>query len=461
MFPLFKIKINSKSIYKIVTRLLCFLGLLFNATDLLREYWQGETSVSILIERKINNTLPAITLCYPYSISFKKISQLNDKYQNSYNAYLGHLFNHSFDGSAFDLVQMRNIYHIVINEVFEQINNFSLNINQVFNNYSIDLHNDQGDKLIKIMFNRNDVTDIIGNPIESFEINKDHFGKWKNEKCFTYFSALDATWRKSYVQISEIHITLNYSLIQFPFKEPSKVMFAMHSPNTLPNLNDENFEYLSMDHHSYICTYSLLNTKLLDSNYDTNCLNYDLDYKFYNNNMRSDCLAWCYQKTKNDQFNSNNFFPSWSLFRKEALSHLNNTPIGSRSYYLNNPLLKLSSTTKYCLDKCQKDCKFTYYSTNTKVGQIKNRGHFDIFILHNNLPDIFITYLPKINFLSLVCNFGGLLGMWLGISILVIIEDLNKLFTALTRKSINIIQFKVKNNQNIEVRKQRITNVNS
>ena len=39
------------------------------------------------------------------------------------------------------------------------------------------------------------------------------------------------------------------------------------------------------------------------------------------------------------------------------------------------------------------------------------------------MPDIIIKYLPQTTFLSLVCNFGGLLGMWLGLSVLNIFES--------------------------------------
>ena len=447
-------------IFSLTSKLFCLFGLIYQSLQLFDGYWQGKTVVNIEIERKFNFTLPAITICYPYSISFKKISQLNEKYQDIYNTYLGHLLNYSFNKSVLDLDKMRRIYHSVINEVFEQINNFSLNINQVFRNYSIDLHNDQGGKLLKMMFNRIDVTDQIGHPIESYEINKDHYREWRNEKCFTYFSALDKTWRKTYMQILEIYISLNYSLIDIPLKEPSEITFAIHSPNTLSNLNDENYEYLSLG-YPYIATYSLLSTQLLSSGYDTNCFNYDLEHKFHNNNMRSDWATWCFQRRKNELGNSNHLFQSWALLRKEVLSNLKNISIGPSIFTFNNPFTNMKGMKKYCLDECQKDCTFNYYSTNTKVDQIKPKGDFDIFILHNNLPDVIITYLPKVTFLTLVCDFGGLLGMWLGISILVIIEDMTKFFKIITRKSINIIQIKVnnkivKNVSRSNIRKQRI-----
>ena len=244
------------AIFSFTSKLFCLLGLIYHTSQLFGEYLQGKTVVNIEIERKFNYTLPAITICYPYSISFKKISQLNEEYKENYATYLGHLLVYSTNQSEFDLVKMRNIYRSVINDVIKQINNFSLNINQVFNEYSIDLHDEQGNKLLSLLLNRIDVTDKVGHPIESFEINKHRGGQWKIPKCFTYFSALDKFWRKTKMPSMEIYLTLNYSLIDIPFKGLSEVMFAIHSPNTLPDLNGENFEYLLLN-NSYISTYSL------------------------------------------------------------------------------------------------------------------------------------------------------------------------------------------------------------
>ena len=37
---------------------------------------------------------------------------------------------------------------------------------------------------------------------------------------------------------------------------------------------------------------------------------------------------------------------------------------------------------------------------------------------HNIFPDITFTHIPKITFVSYGSNFGGLMGMWLGLSLL-------------------------------------------
>ena len=49
-------------------------------------------------------------------------------------------------------------------------------------------------------------------------------------------------------------------------------------------------------------------------------------------------------------------------------------------------------------------------------------------IVHNKLPDIFLTHIPEVSFIEFICNFGGLLGMWLGFSVWTILDDVTKLF---------------------------------
>ena len=45
-------------------------------------------------------------------------------------------------------------------------------------------------------------------------------------------------------------------------------------------------------------------------------------------------------------------------------------------------------------------------------------------INHNEMPDITIRYIPEMPLLTFICNFGGILGMWLGISFYSIVENI-------------------------------------
>ena len=412
------------TIFSYASKLLCLFGLIYQTSDLLDAYLQGKTVVNIEIERQINTTLPAITICYPYSISFEKIGQLNEVYQERYEAFLGHSKNFTFLPKkiwheAIWQKNMKDIYNELVKDVFKRINNLSLDVNQVFVNCSIDNENEQGDKMITIGFNMENMTEHF-DYIENVKIDKDINGEWQTEKCFTFFSALDKKWRNSNSQDETIYANLVFPVNDVGLNKHRTIKVALHSPNTFLELNDRNFEILDLN-STFTITYTQLSTKLLDHNYDTNCFNYDLDYKFHNNNMRSDCLTWCYQEKLNEVHHSKKLFPTGSLYRNDVLSKIQNISIAEENYHSIRSSIK--KFTEYCHDKCRKDCTFIYYSVDYKgdtfriySGEEIDFVGIDLVILHSNLPDIFITYLPKISFLSLVCDFGGLMGMWLGFS---------------------------------------------
>ena len=102
-----------------------------------------------------------------------------------------------------------------------------------------------------------------------------------------------------------------------------------------------------------------------------------------------------------------------------------------------------------CYKECPKDCKFEYYSLSIKnVLSHANSDRTKIYLEHSSMPDITINYIPDITLLSLICNFGGLLGMWLGISFLEIAEDFKILITNLIKRrkpktTINLLQVQI------------------
>ena len=44
-------------------------------------------------------------------------------------------------------------------------------------------------------------------------------------------------------------------------------------------------------------------------------------------------------------------------------------------------------------------------------------------LIPSSMPNVVINHLPEMTFISLLCNFGGLVGMWLGVSVLSTLED--------------------------------------
>ena len=163
----------------------------------------------------------------------------------------------------------------------------------------------------------------------------------------------------------------------------------------------------------------------MGNNFDTNCFEYNLDYSYSNFNMRSDCIAWCYQQKTNKLCNSQAHILSGDLFRKEVWYQDEKKTL---NHCFSNDTGRISSIhgdiISSCNKECQKDCKFAYYTLDVKNARSNaNSDRTKIYLEHSSTPDITVNYLPEITWLSLVCNFGGLLGMWLGICFIGIIED--------------------------------------
>ena len=69
---------------------------------------------------------------------------------------------------------------------------------------------------------------------------------------------------------------------------------------------------------------------------------------------------------------------------------------------------------------------------------------------HGKSPDIFVQHIAEMNLIGFLCNFGGLLGMWLGLSLFGIFNDIFEIITRITYRNY-IIKFKNKyNNLNIK-----------
>jgi hypothetical protein len=103
-------------------------------------------------------------------------------------------------------------------------------------------------------------------------------------------------------------------------------------------------------------TYYQVQTELLGDGYDTNCFNYDLDYKYANFNMRSDCITDCFVEKVRKHCKHSDMAPNDLLFREEYLAIKRNLKI--------NPGGGCSLGMKAmveCKNHCRPDCKFKYY----------------------------------------------------------------------------------------------------
>ena len=130
--------------------------------------------------------------------------------------------------------------------------------------------------------------------------------------------------------------------------------FAIHSPNTLSVLSHGKDFMLLNNSLSYSLRYSRVETRLLGNGFDTNCFDYNLDHKFANHNMRSDCITSCLME--NSSCSPDHFINIKYLLRKQLFK--NKVNITAEVCHINDVMGELYMKRKEmeCMSRCRKDC---------------------------------------------------------------------------------------------------------
>ena len=450
-FSLFFKYLRKTMIFKILFTLMCILGLIYHSSQLLYQYFSGKTVVSLEIGKILKETLPAITICYPYAISMKRAAKMSPDLNQAFEEYK-EIAENDYNKTLFDSIvwkyfELNNKFRTLISSInglffFENLSIplFFTKMVEKINSIKIVIKGSMANNLTNwdfIQFRLSDYYNYEGIPVESIV----HQSVAKVMKCFTYFSELQNQWRGFQLSFEEININVLYDYQWFPPNVYKKFYLSIHSPNTLPDLKiGTNFLELDSS-NKYLLKYSRIETELLDTSYDTNCYKYDPDYKHANFNMRSDCITDCIQKRMDCEDKTNSFFNA--LMRKEIFVQDTNRLI--RICNMRN-LYKINLN---CEVQCRRDCHFAYfqYEITAKNINVTNiwvkRSAIDI--RHNNLPDIVVRHMPEITFISLICNFGGLLGVWLGFNVLMVFNEtfalLNKLVISKRQVHLSVNNF--------------------
>ena len=176
----------------------------------------------------------------------------------------------------------------------------------------------------------------------------------------------------------------------------------------------------------------------LGEGYDTDCYDYESDNNFGYYRMRSDCLNDCYQdKIRQLCKVDHGLFMSEFLIRKDYLVEGNEKMISCYNMEYN---FQNYSIIRYCEKMCKAECISKYYPL--EIERVKSYQSL-IKIYHGEFPDILIKNIPEITSIELICNFGGLLGMWLGLSLFGIFNDIFNLTVKFAyQKYINMIIIK-------------------
>ena len=409
---------------KYILFVICFTFLLYQSIDLLNEFMSGKTVTTITYGIIRNTTLPAITIC-PHDLDYRKLAMLNENVSILYVKYIKNISNLSRK----DIEVMENNYlnYYRALEIFFNSNKSNFNINNDILDNLTPFNNQTNNRTLYSQLQlsypygniENDLSKIdnysyriISLPMESLMITINKTIPFVY-KCYTLFSHSHSSWNNIYVDFKYMKMSLKLDRYSMPIKPTQPIRIMMHSQNSLPY---ENLNIISPGYF-YIIEYSQWNIERLGKGYDTDCREYNP--KEY---TRSDCIFDCYQDKVKYHCETKDFVGSTFLRRRIYFEqdNLNLTKciVANRIYF---ELIKL------CEVRCRKECHFTYYSFT-----ISKLAEFDMYqanfiINHNEMPDITIRYIPEMPLLTFICNFGGILGMWLGISFYSIVEIIWKI----------------------------------
>ena len=414
---------------KCIIIFVCFCGFLYQTFELFSDYMSGKTVVSLEVGRKSTEALPAITLCTKNVLGFLNIAKNYPEMRHDVNSYrsLINQFNRERFGPKKSISkQWENDYLQEFASIYKRIeSNFDLpsftqyeimknlsirNIKgretYVFN-WLVGMINHQNKwKFIHTYSDKNRIINkTLPDPIESIIMNIDEQNGLEVKKCFTFFSALQKFWRNFTVKMSlaEIHMRSDYMWM------PDHFYFSMHSPNTLPSMTKENFIKLSTV-KSHVIYFSQIKTELLGKGYDTNCYEYNIDYKHANFNIRSDCITDCFRKSIQKMCKLSGQPSMTEMIRADWLEQNRNVLFDKHTHCYQN---KSNYLISECQKFCQPDCRFSYYLWDMEPKDQGQPSHL-LDIKTNIYPDIHIKYSAEITSISFFCSFGGLLGMWAG-----------------------------------------------
>ena len=227
----------------------------------------------------------------------------------------------------------------------------------------------------------------------------------------------------------------------------------MHSPAELPQHDIYNYIELTPNIENKVA-YNMWRNTLLGKKWDflwtrtfePICLDYDPGNSQYNMTMRPNCLKGCIQNEINRCIGcGTKFNGSCDKCLHFTLDLWTSQDFDETGISLFCSFINMSSAqdnqTEFCrteklmeiLYECNKDCPlqcehrhYTYQKWD--VSQDNRSGNeTHVLIVHNLAPDRFTEHSPKMTFIDFASAFGGLMGIWMGLSALAIFKYLFKL----------------------------------
>ena len=415
-------------ILNLILILICISGFVCQVYLIFSQYMLGKTVVNIEMKRLEFQPLPAITVCIPYRFELSKLSELSETNKILYQDYMS-LINQSIDNKTFTedvKKRLQNIYYKIkrnntkITVNFDKLFDLSLTHESIDVNIFGQNNSTLNESLIQLL---NGSFYVSEKPIDSFVMSREF--DWEGLKCFTYFSALEQYWNQFRIDLMSIRIDITNEFTKYPPIQ-NEYYISIHSPNVIPS---EIYYFSFKEKGFYSLKYSQMITRFLANGFQSNCVEYDIRKESGTIRMEGDCRVHCFASILIEA--SKDPLSKLDLVRKEHRSYFANISIplyvldDSYDFDLEDKVYKI------CFKRCKPDCNSRLYFTDiNKIRDVSYLPHeyypkYSLYFQHRN-PDIIVRHTFEMTLMSFVCNFGGLLGMWLGFSVLSISKHIFK-----------------------------------
>ena len=421
---------------------LSLIGFLYQLVELLALYMSTTSRVEISFVRLEFTEMPAITVCLPSFVSMKRFANyLMESSTDLENKQLAEdymKFREEFiDWNDHAKSKQKEIY----DQMLANFLSMNISLSDIFEKISIE-------ELAIINYNAlaiNKSDNLVSLPKPTTFRSLVPFSDPRI--CFTYFSEIDLNYiQGKVIKLVTLEMKFKVNKHDFPLDqyEHGDFKIAVHAPDLLPRyIREESFLGLKMGRKNSISC-SENRAINLPYPYDTACKWFDI-YGNPSAEMRSDCIDKCINEGILQQFPEINCIfidDNYRLLRENNLGHFHNLSLCNFHTFSHN--LKIGLLNKqYLLDhechqKCARDCIERYFTSSVeamKEDSTISNDEFSLFLQHYTLPDELIEHKPQMSLIELVSNFGGLLGMWLGINVSMIVNYmLNYIYLKMTEK---------------------------
>ena len=194
-------------------------------------------------------------------------------------------------------------------------------------------------------------------------------------------------------------------------------------------------------------SFNKMKIKYLEAPYQTNCLNYNLD-STDGYQMNVECVQHCLEHRAQQKCSlCQNQLQKCCFELMDGsiwpINWINKYHYGNLTYCQSNSCIYLekNSLLYQCESECKKNCINRYYTVNEIRSDIIPSDLFGtnantwirktstfIKLVKSKLPDEVTEHRPEMSFNSFFGNFGGTVGIWLGLSVIAVFEYLIKYY---------------------------------